>query len=143
MNILKVVSQKSWHLDNQTQTQIYKSLVRSLIEYSAILFDTLNAKLKNMLNSIQYNALCIIYNKDKSFGNSNLLNLAKIETIGERMNKLKNSFVNDALTSQNPLIEELVKDYKNFKCYGKNNFNLKKKTPMCSIKIENIIKKKL
>jgi hypothetical protein len=46
MNILKIVSHKSCHLDTHTRTQIHKSLVRSLLEYSAFIYGTLSTSLK-------------------------------------------------------------------------------------------------
>jgi hypothetical protein len=55
MNILKIDSDKSWHF--KTKTQIYKSLVRSLIEDSAPFYDTLCPKLKNYLNATQYKCI--------------------------------------------------------------------------------------
>ena len=133
MNILKIVSNKNWHLDVKTKTQIYKSLVRSLIEYSAPFYDTLSPKLKNILNATQYNALRIIHEKDKSFGNKNLLQLAQIESIDERMKYLKNNYIKTALANKNPLIMEIIDDYKKFKYHGRTNTNLKKMTPMCTV----------
>jgi len=135
MSILKIVSHKSWHLDTKTKTQIYKSLIRSLIEYSAILYNTLNKKLKTILNTVQYNALRIIHGKDRSFSNKNLLKLAEIEPLEERMLKLKNNYVNTALKNKNPIVCEVVESYKKFNYYGRTIKNLKKITPMCDIAI--------
>ena len=135
MSILKIVSHKSWHLDIKTKTQIYKSLIRSLIEYSAILYNTLNKKLKTILNTVQYNALRIIHGKDRSFSNKNLLELAEIEPLEERMLKLKNNYVNTALKNKNPIVCEVVESYKKFKYYGRTIKNLKKTTPMCDVTI--------
>jgi hypothetical protein len=46
------------------------------------------------------NALRIIHEKDKSFGNKNLLQLAQIETIDERMKYLKNNYIKTALANK-------------------------------------------
>jgi hypothetical protein len=135
MSILKIVSHKSWHLNIKTKTQIYKSLIRSLIEYSAILYNTLNKKLKTILNTVQYNFLRIIHGKDRSFSNNNLLKLAEIEPLEERMLKLKNNYVNTALKNKNPIVCEAVESYKKFKYYGRTIKNLKKTTPMCDVTI--------
>ncbi len=85
MIILKIVIHKSWHLDTNTRTQIFKSLVRSLLEYSTFIYDTSSTSLTDTLNAIQFSALRIIYNKERKFGNNNLLKLAKIEPIKTRM----------------------------------------------------------
>jgi hypothetical protein len=132
---LKIVSHKSWHLDIKTKTQIYKSLIRSLIEFSAILYNTLNKKLKTILNTVQYNALRIIHGKDRSFSNKNLFELAEIEPLEERMLKLKNNYVNTALNNKNPIVCEVVESYKKFKYYGRTIKNLKKTTTMCDVTI--------
>ena len=133
MNILKIVSHKSWHLDHNTRIQIYKSLVRSLLEYSAFIYDTLSNNMKDVLNAVQYNALRIIYDKDRRFGNKNLLKLANIETIKSRMNNLKLTYINSAIKNKNPIISELVDEYKNFYHYGMNRHTLNTKTPLCNI----------
>ena len=135
MSILKIVSHKSWHLDIKTKTQIYKSLIRSLIEYSAILYNTFNKKLKAILNTVQYNALRIIHGKDRSFSNKNLLKLAEIEPLEDRMLKLKNNYVNVALKHKNPIVCDVVESYKEFNYYGRTSNNLKKTTPMCDVVI--------
>ena len=133
MNILKIVSHKSWHLDHNTRIQIYKSLVRSLLEYSAFIYDTLSNNMKDVLNAVQYNALRIIYDKDRRFGNKNLLKLANIETIKSRMNNLKLTYINSAIKNKNPIISEVVDEYKNFYHYGMNRHTLNTKTPLCNI----------
>ncbi len=38
INVLKVLSNKSWGLSKHTLTQVYNSLIRSLLEYSIIIY---------------------------------------------------------------------------------------------------------
>jgi hypothetical protein len=79
--------------------------------------------------------LRITHGKDRSFSNKNLLKLAEIEPLEERMLKLKNNYVNNALKNKNPIVCEVVESYKKFKYYGRTIKNLKKITPMCDVTI--------
>jgi hypothetical protein len=38
MNVLKVLSNKSWGLSTETLNNVYNSLIRSLLEYSSIIY---------------------------------------------------------------------------------------------------------
>ena len=115
MNILKIVSHKRcicWHLSTEIKTQIYKSLVRPLLEYSSIIYSTLSNALKDILNAVQYNALRIIFEKDRKFGNKNLLMLAKVEPLKVRMRKLELEFIRKAIEHKNPIICDIINEYK-------------------------------
>ena len=68
LNIVKVISHKSWHLSKKSKKAIYYALVRSLMEYASFIFATLSQEYKNAINSIQYDALRIIYKRDRFFG---------------------------------------------------------------------------
>ena len=48
INILKVLSNKSWGLSIKTLNEIYNSLIRSLLEYSSIIYPAMHQQeLKN------------------------------------------------------------------------------------------------
>ena len=117
INILKIISHKSWQLTIETRKNIYKSLVRSIIEYSSILQPILRCKETELLNLIQNNSLRIINNKkliDK-VSIKMLEESSKIENLGSRLNTLRNRFIEKAKSSENPLIIELINDYYNYR----------------------------
>lgn len=127
IRIIKRISHKSWCLSTQTLVQVYKALVQSLLEYSAPLFSTLNKKNKESLQAIQTSALRIIFKKSKTFGNKNLLTLANEVPLETRLNELKNSYLDKAKANKNPIILDLINDYKEFKEID----SLKPKTTLC------------
>jgi hypothetical protein len=61
MNVLKVLSNKSWGLSSKTLTDIYKSLIRSLMEYSSIIYPCFSATNTATLEKIQFKCLKIIH----------------------------------------------------------------------------------
>ena len=60
---MRVISnKKSWHINESTLVSVYKSLIRSLFDYSAYMSLIINDEtLFNALESIQCSALRIIY----------------------------------------------------------------------------------
>jgi hypothetical protein len=59
INLLKIISSKSWGLTESTLVRIYYSIVRSIIDYAAIIFPLLCETNKKVLRSIQYHCLRI------------------------------------------------------------------------------------
>jgi hypothetical protein len=68
------------------------------------------------VNTIQNNALRIILNKKRTDKISivELHKLADIESIESRLQRLRVDFLYKALSSNNPLISEIVVDYMNY-----------------------------
>jgi len=66
LNIIKILAYKTWQLTKQTLIQIYNVLIRSVIEYSAIIAPIISVTNLNTLQIIQNNALRIILNKPKT-----------------------------------------------------------------------------
>ena len=63
LNIIKILSHKSWCLTKDTLVQVYNVLIRSVLEYSAILAPAISNTNLNTLQVIQNNALRIILKK--------------------------------------------------------------------------------
>ena len=66
LNIIKILAYKTWQLTKQTLIQIYNVLIRTVIEYSAIIAPIISVTNLNTLQIIQNNALRIILNKPKT-----------------------------------------------------------------------------
>jgi hypothetical protein len=64
LNLIKVLGHKSWNLDINTKLQMYKALVRSLLDYSLFIFPVITNKNKRKLQFIQDSALRLIYKKN-------------------------------------------------------------------------------
>ena len=63
LNFLKIVSKRSFGLDLKTLNQLYNSLVRSILEYSAVLTPIISKTNLHKLNVIQNKAIKIIHRK--------------------------------------------------------------------------------
>lgn len=112
LNIIRILTHKSWGLKCKTLVQIYKSLIRSIIEYIGLNYYSLGNNQKSELEAIQNNALRTIFKKKREFGNKNLLKIAGVETIRSRMNKLNNIYLQKCQLRKNPIICDLMECYK-------------------------------
>ena len=115
LNIIKILSCKSWKLQPKTLINIYKSLIRSIMEYSSILYPLLSASTFKKLEIIQNKAIRFSFKGGWLDSTANLLNLAKIDDIKQRFDKLNQRYLNKCLSSDNELIIELMGDFRNFK----------------------------
>jgi hypothetical protein len=133
LSIIKVISHKSWHLKEKTLVEIYHAIVRSIMEYSSIIFDLIAEDERKTIDTIQNDALRIIFKKDRDFSNKKLLKLANEITIKARMSKLKNDYLCKALLKKNPLITKAFKEFKEFA----NGRNVQIKTIFSNYKMLN------
>jgi hypothetical protein len=65
MNVLKVLSNKSWVLSTETLNNVYNSLIRSLLEYSSIIYLAFSNTNMVNLERIQLRCKKIIHRKSK------------------------------------------------------------------------------
>jgi hypothetical protein len=54
LNVLKILSNKKWGLSKKTLTEIYKSLIRSLLEFSSIIYPCFSISNLDLLEKIQF-----------------------------------------------------------------------------------------
>ena len=117
INIIKHLSSKKYCLNENTLIQLYKSIVRSVIDYSSII--VLICKKKNLANleAIQNTALRHIFRQkyDKTNGlitNESLLGKAQIDTIEKRSKQLTIKYIRENLANVgNDLITNLCIDH--------------------------------
>ena len=129
LNILKIISHKSWHLNEKILKEIYHSLVRSLLEYTSFIYQMLIDDLKKKVDSIQNRALRIIYKKERQFGNVALHKLAEKKALAVRLRELKEKYLMKNLLTNNPIITSLRKEFKSLR----GARELKHKTILCDI----------
>ena len=112
LNIIRFLTQKSWGLNKATLVQIYKSLIRSVIEYIGLSYFSLGPNQRKELEVIQNSALRTILRVKREEGNTKLLETAKIDSVCTRMRKLNATYVQKTINQENPLIIELINSYK-------------------------------
>jgi hypothetical protein len=78
LNIIKILAHRSWKLKEETLKNIYYSLIRSIIDYAATIFDIISESRKKDLRSIQYHALRIAYRKPFKFSHTELLEFVNL-----------------------------------------------------------------
>ena len=105
------MSHKSWQITTKTLIQVYNVLIRS------IMMPIISETNKNKLQVIQNNALRTILKKSKLTKTrvTMLHTEANIETLDERFLKLRRRYIQKAIISNNPVIVELIDEFKNFK----------------------------
>jgi hypothetical protein len=116
INIIKVISHKSWKLTNKTLVNIYKCLIRSVMEYSCILLPLIRKDLVKKLKVIQNNCMRII-EKINLLDRVRIVELEQkcnLEDIEVRLNRLRLRYIYKSIYLNNPLIEELKDDYFNY-----------------------------
>ena len=114
MSILRVVSNRSWGLSVKTRELLYQTLIRSVVEYSSILFPCLSTSGRNKIEKIQNNCIKIIHNKSKFSSTTEVLQLTNIVAIEERFNALNLNYLKNCFIFNNELIIDLYKEFKNF-----------------------------
>ena len=116
LNIIKILAYKTWQLTKQTLIQIYNVLIRSVIEYSAIIAPIISVTNLNTLQIIQNNALRIILNKPKITRTriEHLHEEANIDMIDTRLAILRTRYVLKAIQNNNPIIKDTISEYLNF-----------------------------
>ena len=116
INLLKILSyDKTWRLGEKTLIKMYKSLVRSVLDYASVCTGAM--KDCNTLETLQNNALRVIFKKtllDK-IPCDELRKKAGVTTVRERHNKLMTDYYERALVTHNPLIKRVFNNYKEFK----------------------------
>ena len=106
LNIIKIISHKSWNLTEKTLCNIYQSLSRSIIDYSSIIFDLLCETKKKTLRSIQYHALRYAMRKPLKFSHSELLLTSRVCLIDKRCKDLNEKYLENAFKFNNELVIE-------------------------------------
>jgi hypothetical protein len=114
LNVIKILSHKSWNLTPETIRNVYYSLIRSIIDYAAVIFDLVCETKKKELRSIQYQALRSAYRKLLKFSHKELLTISKAESIDDRVKKLNENYLKNCYLFENELIKEVIKKYLNW-----------------------------
>ena len=130
MNILKILSNKKWKLKTSVLIRIYILLIRSLLDYSSIIYHCLNNENKQKLQKIQNSCLKIIHHKPTFFSTIEIHKLSNLCTLETRFENLNSKFFSRCIVNNNPLIKDLAIEYLNFS--GAREIRIA--TPLCFLK---------
>ena len=118
LNILKILSyDKNWRLDNNTLVRVYKSLVRSVLDYACVTSVACNKDVIKKYEVLQNDALRIIFKKTvfDHIKIEDLRKWANVTSVAERHEELLTRYYERAIMSENPLLKKLFENYKKFK----------------------------
>ncbi len=128
LNCLKILAHKSWKLSIDTLKKIYFALVRSVLDYSSLIVPVISKTNLKKLQSVQNCAIKIIYKLNYRESTQANHQVSGIKMFKDRAMELNGNYVSESMKNQNPLVEDLVKEYKNFSKSRK----LKFKTILCN-----------
>ena len=122
MGILKALAFGHFKLPCLVLRSLYKSLIRSVMEYSSIIVNLINAKSINRLQIIQNNCLRIICKKDRSTLIEELHECANVSMVEVRLKKMSRKYIASNIITNNPLVKTLANDYVEFvnECNNRN-----------------------
>ncbi len=134
LNIIKILSNKSWPLNQKILFNIYKSLIGSIFDYSFFcspcLCHTRTEKIQVIQNTAIRNILKLKYDTPSEI----LRHSSKpyiIIPIKERAYELNNKYIIRTIEVSNPLIVQLISEFQN----GFAIREIKKPTPLCASKM--------
>jgi hypothetical protein len=110
LNILKSLSYKSWSANIDQQLTVYKTLIRSCMEYAPPLSLISSVNIAK-LQGIQYQALRIIFKAPIKTSSTELHNKAKLNQIKVRLTNLSHKYLVKAINTNNELILNLLRNY--------------------------------
>ncbi len=111
LNVLKVLSNKSWGLSTKTLSEVYNTLIRSLMDYSSIVYPCISVTNLKILEKIQFKCLKIINRKSKYASNSEISSLSGYVSIEERFDELNLKYIKKNINNNNELLIDLYNDY--------------------------------
>lgn len=113
LNFLKVLRSKKWNAKLETKFQVYSSLIRSITDYAAPLFENISENTKHKIESIQYHSMLHILKLPETTSATYMREMLRTETLEKRHKTLKEKYILNALKN-NQLIIDLYKEHKEF-----------------------------
>lgn len=134
LNLIKVVSRQTWGADKSTLLKMYRTLIRSKIDYACIAYSTAKRKILKKLDSVHHTGIRIATGAFKSSPVISILNEAGEESLEERRHKFLLSYaVSLADKPQHSAYSHIFQT-----STEQNNLHIKNTTPL-QIKINNIL----
>ncbi len=127
---IKILSNKCYKLSHQILIHIYTALVRSIMDYSSIIFPRITIARYKKLRSIQNSALRSIFHLAFDTPTLEIERMSCVPVLSDRFNQLNERYLSNCLINENPLIQQLYQEYLCFE----NSRDLKIKTLFCDYK---------
>ena len=129
LNIIKIFSHKSWHLNKTTLINIYRSLMGSIFDYSFFIVACCSNLSLDRIQTTQNRAIRCIYRLKWDSPTDQLFPLSGVLPLRARFLQLGARYLLKSLLFKNPFTALLVSEYKrSFSEITKKN---KLSTPLC------------
>ena len=115
MGVLKALAFGHFKLPFKILRSLYKSLIRSLMEYASFTSTLISKKDLNKLQVIQNKCLRIICNRNYSTSIEELHEIAGVSLVQDRLSKMTKKYISNNIITNNPLIICLAREYSEFK----------------------------
>ena len=142
INIIKILSHRSWKLSIKTLTGIYNALVGSIIDYSFFILNLVsntNMHKLQVLQNITFKSIHHLPYDTPSNIFFKILAEIKVDTIEARYSELFIRYIKKSLTFRNDLIIDLVRDFVDVFVESSRADQLESssyKTPLCLVSSE-------
>lgn len=114
LNFISFLSTMWWGAAPEILLLLYRSLVRSRIEYGAFIWFQLSSKQLTILNRIQYRGIRKALGYRQSTPINIMLAEAKEPPLGARFTYLCNNYLTRALSNNNHQLREILENIQNF-----------------------------
>ena len=111
LNIIKIFSYKSWHLNKHTLVNLYRSLIGSIFDYSAFTVSNCSDSSLKSIQSVQNRALRCIFKLPWDSPSDELFYITGVLPLRKRFFQLGCRYLIKAFCYLNKFIEVLVTEY--------------------------------
>ena len=135
LNIIKIFSHKSWHLNYKTLTNIYRALIGSIFDYSFFTVSCVSNTCLNLIQKIQNRALRCIYKLNWDSPTKELFTISGVLSLKIRFLQLGARYLIKCIYFNNKLIKNLLIEY--FHSWSAITArNKKMTTPLCPLTLQ-------
>lgn len=113
LNLIKVLSHREWKLSKKTLLMLYKTLIRSIIDYSSFIVDIISETNLKRLQVIQNKAVRCIFKARFDSSTSDLCSKSNLNTIEDRLIDLNKRFIERNL-NKTGLMKQLIDEFNDF-----------------------------
>ena len=129
LNILKIFSHKSWHLNYSSLTNIYRALIGSIFDYSFFSIACVSKTNLELIQKVQNRSIRIIYKLEWDSPTASLFSISSILQIKDRFLQLGARYIMKTFKYNNKLINVLISEY--LRSWSAITKDLTLSTPLC------------
>ena len=111
LNIIKIFSHSSWHLNRKTLTSIYRALIGSIFDYSFFTASCVSETSLNLVQTVQNRAIRCIFRLKWDISTTELFPISGILFLRARFFQLGARFILKSIRYENPFMCHLISEY--------------------------------